>query len=78
VHQNVEHGGLQKAWIFELAGCGGTGDSEDSRSDDDADAQKRERPRTQRPLQSMRRLVGVRDQLIDRFGPEQRHANRSL
>jgi hypothetical protein len=61
--RRLRPGGLLRG----IAADGGADDGEDARSDDDADAQRRERDRSKRLLQRVLRQLRFADQLVDGF-----------
>ena len=63
---SVKNGGSLK----KFSGGGGSGEHEDARADNGADAQRRQRPGAERLLQTLARSLGFRDQLVDRLAAE--------
>jgi hypothetical protein len=63
---------VQDGWCIELlARDRGADDSEDAGADDGADAESGERPRPERLLEPMFRLLGVGDQLVNGLACEE-------
>src|ERR1700740_1176338 len=59
---------VQTRWSVEILSCGSrSGENEDARTDDRADPQSGERPRSKRFLQALARRFGFRDQLVNRL-----------
>jgi hypothetical protein len=65
VHDQIQHLGFVKGRIAVLScGCR-SGKGKNSRADDGADAQRRQRPRAQRLSQPLLGLLRVGDQLVN-------------
>ena len=71
VEKQVHHLGVQDGRRLEMfSRCGSSGENEDSRADDGADAQRRERPRSKSFLQAMLGLIGFGNQFVYGFAAE--------
>ena len=65
VLEDVQHLGVQQGRSRKLSSRGGPGKNKNSRADDRADAQRRQRPRAQRLWQTVPRPFRVRNQLVN-------------
>ena len=71
IHQQIEHLRVQDGWSLEMFACSrGPGKDKNSRSNDGADAERRQRPRAQSFAQLMLRLFGFSNQLVNGFAAE--------
>ena len=72
VDQQIEHLGVQDGGRFEvLARRRGAGENKNSRADNGADAERRQRPGAEGLLEAMLGLVRIGDQLVDGLAAEQ-------
>jgi hypothetical protein len=71
IDDHVERLGVQEGRsLKEFSGGGGAGEDENAGTDDGADAQRGERPGAQRFAEAVGRVLGIGDQLVDRFAAE--------
>jgi len=67
MHDEIQHLDLVKRRIAVLSGGGGASESKNSRANDRADAQGRQRPGAQGFFEPVFRLFRLGDQLVNRF-----------
>ena len=78
VYNYVQHLRVQDGRRLEIFSRGrGAGEHEYARADNRADAERGQRPRPERFLETLPGLVGIRDQLVDRLAA-QKLATRRL
>ncbi|HKW75945.1 MAG TPA: hypothetical protein VJN64_10520 [Terriglobales bacterium] len=65
VLENVQYLRVQKRWLGKLARSRRAGENENSRSNNGADPQCRERPRPQRLFKPVARLFRIGNQLVN-------------
>ena len=71
IHDQVERLRMQDGRRLEIfSGCRRSREHEDSRADDRADAERRQRPRAQRLTEPVRRVLRLRDQFVDGLATE--------
>lgn len=71
MQNEIKHGRMEHGWKTESLsrGCG-SGENEDTGTDDGADAERGQAPWTQRAMQPLARLIAGGDESIDVLGPK--------